>query len=154
MASRFVLALFIFLLLAGCLGKNASPAPSGKSPSASGIGSGTRSESTSGGSVPLAVGNVSQTIAFDGCGKGLSALIYAPQELYPGASPPEPSWAAGSPLVAITVFVEECTRISVGPYERGPVHFLLEINDNMAAPASCRSVPGDYTSDNSLSQLW
>src|ERR1041385_3112890 len=112
MASRFVLALFVFLLLAGCLGTKPPPSPSGQAPSASGNGPGTRSASTTEPSSPPAIGNVSQTIALDGCDKGLSALINAPQALYPGAAPPEPSWAAGSPTVAITVFVQECARIS------------------------------------------
>lgn len=44
--------------------------------------------------------------------------------------------------------------MSVGPFERGPVHLLLEMHDNLNAPASCREIPGDYTSDETLSQLW
>ena len=153
MKPRFAPALVIVLLLAGCLDGHNEPKLDGPSPSATFRHTETMSGST-GLPSPPPNGNSTQMIALDGCRKGINAAIYVPQALYPNAVPPEASWAANSPLLVMTVEVHECQRISVGPFERGPIHFLLEYHDNVDAPASCRAIPGDYTSDDALSQMW
>jgi hypothetical protein len=147
MVARLVSTLLLFLLLAGCLGGKDSTPPLEQSPSV-----GETSSSASPSNPPSLLENAS--IAMDGCGKGITALVYAPQALYPSATPHDPSWSSDSPVVAITLLVQECSRISVGPFERGPVRFLLEVHDNLVSPTSCREVPGDYTSDEAFSQLW
>jgi len=152
MTARVIPVVLVLVLFGGCLGANNAPNTQGQPLSmSSNSGSESRSESTS---VPPPVGNVSQTLLLDGCGKGIAALIYVPQALYPDATPSDASWAANSQVVAIHVEVHECARISVGPFERGPIHYLVEHHDNLVVPQSCRDVPGDYTSDEALSQIW
>jgi hypothetical protein len=80
----------------------------------------------------------------------LETLRIVPSEIV-GAKPP-PGWASSpTPMTELRIEISECQRISIGPFERGPVHFLVEIHDNREPPEACR---GDYTSSEVITQVW
>lgn len=68
-----------------------------------------------------------------------------------GATPP-PTWGPGpTPATELRIEIFDCERLSIGPFERGPVQFLVEIHDNRDPPETCR---GDYTSSEIITQVW
>lgn len=88
-------------------------------------------------------------LILDDCQR-LGTLRYAISDVV-GASPPE-GWGPG-PTPATEVFIElyDCARLSLGPFERGPIRFLMEVHDNREPPLACRD--GDYTSSEVITQV-
>jgi hypothetical protein len=52
------------------------------------------------------------------------------------------------------VTVLECQRISVGRFERGPIHFLIEEHDKIAIPQACLDYEPEYDDFRVLRRLW
>jgi hypothetical protein len=89
-------------------------------------------------------------LILDNC-VGIDTLRLASSELV-GASPP-PSWGPGpTPVTELRIEISNCERLSLGPFERGPIYFLVEIHDNREPPESCRN--GEYTSSEVITQVW
>lgn len=54
----------------------------------------------------------------------------------PPTTNPE-AWATGNPGTRVILEGWTCNRLSIGPYERGPVHLLLEYTDGISPPENC-----------------
>lgn len=84
--------------------------------------------------------------------QGFNAKHLANSDLA-GAEPPS-GWGPGpTPLTEIFVQGFECQKISIGPFERGPIDFLMEVHGNRDPPESCRS-GATYTSSEVIVQVW
>jgi hypothetical protein len=59
----------------------------------------------------------------------------------PGARPDGWPAAAGRAYTSVLVWALRCQRVSIGPFERGPVHLAFDAHDNARAPASCGGAP-------------
>ena len=90
---------------------------------------------------------------------GIRTAFTFPLDTNPVDHPPgwEPEGRAGSEL---GVEVYECQRVSWGPFERGPVHFLFELHGELDPPEKCtegdpnfiRAFTSFWTDDASLGQ--
>jgi hypothetical protein len=94
-------------------------------------------------------------IFLDDCKDGITNGGLFPAQAFPQATPPT-GWSPQSPpLIQVELQILSCQRISVGPFERGPVHLLFETHDNFSPPDSCaKAAGGDYYSALALTQFW
>jgi hypothetical protein len=79
------------------------------------------------------------------------ALARFPAGTGPGEAPP--GWgppASTTPITSVATFGYHCNRISVGPYERGPVSLLLDTHNNAKFPTNCTSDPQGGTGSTSF----
>src|SRR5687767_9010442 len=113
------------LVLAGCTARSDDDAPTPQPPSTT-AGSFSFSATTTTAESPSREPE-SHRLTLDGCDSGMSVAIYAPTALYPAASSPA-DWSGNDPLLVINLWLESCARVSIGPFERGPVHFLIEMH--------------------------
>lgn len=69
--------------------------------------------------------------------------------------PAPPGWEPRGVYVAsYTVYVAvECERVSIGPFERGPVHFFFESHTAYSPPEQCMAQPGPFVAT-VLHTLW
>lgn len=90
-------------------------------------------------------------ILFSSCLHGATTFLAGPKPLFP--TEPLPGWGPHStPLTGVSYLLLYCDRVSVGPYERGPVGIMQENHDDGEAPPACakgHSGPGGI-----LTHLW
>jgi hypothetical protein len=74
-------------------------------------------------------------LALSDC-SGWSAGEAVPAAATPGSRPA--GWAASqAPIPGLRLEAFRCARVSVGPFERGPVHLLLDTHGNAEPPQAC-----------------
>jgi hypothetical protein len=143
-------------LLAGC----SSDKPKGSDvPTTTGTPTATQSlsatsSSTSPSSSPP-VDPFPRQIAFTDC-RGVAARFIWPGDSAPAGPEVPPGWETQE-MVATDhhVQVVECQRIAIGPFERGPLHFLLEAHDKATIPQACIDFRGADIGDfRILRSLW
>lgn len=82
---------------------------------------------------------------------GILTLNHLPTPLV-DAKPPG-SWDGnGEPTVEVRLELHVCQRVSVGPFERGPVGLAIEVHDNQLAPGSCEAI-GDFLTSETLVRM-
>ena len=75
----------------------------------------------------------------------------APNGFFATARPA--GWGPGNnPLTALDYFLYHCQRVSVGPFERGPVVFMLEAHTDGEPPAACQQ--GHPNGNFIVNRLW
>jgi hypothetical protein len=73
-----------------------------------------------------------------------------PAELFGGPLPP--GWQPESSPVFQLLQLYECTRLSWGTFERGPVHLIFELSEDFIAPEACER--GDFERESIVRALW
>jgi hypothetical protein len=73
----------------------------------------------------------------------------------PGTRPPgwEPADATAV-ITGIEVYGFNCQRVSVGPFERGPVQMVLEMHTNVSFPAACLEGADPFVIPAVLQSIW
>jgi hypothetical protein len=146
-----LLGLLVLVATSGCIGAdNKVPVPNPEDGSASH----TANSTTSTADVPISrlpkQESSPQRLQLNDC-FGLDTGHYAVSSLE-GAKPP-PQWGEGpTPITEVYIMAFNCERIAIGPFERGPVQFLIEVHGNREAPENCTT--GDYTSSEVITQVW
>lgn len=83
----------------------------------------------------------------------LQAFTHYPGHGAPGARPTDwPEAPAGRSTTEVGVRALRCQRVSLGPFERGPVRLALDWDNNAQAPAACGGEAGSTA--NVLATLW
>ena len=104
------------------------------------------------GGTPEVPGENSMELRFDGCSDSLHALIYVVDEAF--EVPTLPGWEGNTLLTGELHYrLRSCERVSVGPFERGPINLFYETHTNRQVPASCAE-GGDYTNTGVLHRIW
>src|ERR1051326_5106532 len=152
MRVAFEIFAILAILLAGCF-QGSNPNDSQASLNApSKVASDTQPPANSTHNVAVSLGNTSiDFLELDNC-TALEMVHREPADLV-GAKPP-PSWGpAPTPMAEIFITAYECLRIHLGPLERGPIQFLIEVHDNRDPPTKCGNA-GNYTSSEVIHQVW
>lgn len=134
---RHQLALAVLVLLAGCTA-DPSEAPAER-PDVTGNGSGEGPSQPGlpmNATVPLVGMRLTDC---DGWKAGMDWIGPGP----PSPNPPE--WQREDTTTGSSVVMQawECSRVNIGPFERGPIHMVMEYTDNFSAPENCTLA--DYT---------
>lgn len=133
----FLVGLFILATaLAGCSKPGESPMTS--SSSIPPVTTTTTDNPTPGGPLPIPM---SRELQMTNC-TSWYALAEFPVGAGPGQTPP--GWSPPSPTSLVTTVADfgyHCNRVSVGPYERGPVNLLFDTHNNASFPGNCTSNP-------------
>jgi len=72
-----------------------------------------------------------------------NCTAWAASELFPGSTgpgKPPPGWtepSAATPLTGVDVDAYHCQRLSVGPFERGPINILFDSHTHAEFPVNC-----------------
>lgn len=135
MASR--LALAAILLVVGLAGCNSSPpAPPEETTSQSMTATTTASTDTSSSTAPPLPPLAFQLVLND-C-KGIRSLYTFPGDTAPAGDEVPPGWEQEAPASTDqSVIIVECGRLSLGPFERGPIRMLIESHTKANAPPKC-----------------
>jgi hypothetical protein len=98
---------------------------------------------------PLPSAGAINSIQLTDCAGGL-ARIDAPEPLL--AAPTPPTWQTQNGLpTTVTMIAVTCGHLSLGTFERGPIHLVAESHEKFNAPDNCRA--GDYTYLNVLTRM-
>lgn len=145
------LSLVASCLLAGCF--NDSPR-SGNSDTTATSQSSTVSTSSSAPITPDPSEPIPGSITWNEC-HGLGIAIDWPNALSLEGGETPPGWEAG-PAEAdrYQVSLNECQRVSIGRFERGPVRVLVETRRAVSPPAACLDFSPDYGTMKVLISLW
>jgi hypothetical protein len=81
---------------------------------------------------------------------GGSSLSYGPNDVF--EAPVPPGWRFDWPINEVYLLVAQCQRMSVGPYERGPVRMVLETYSAASQPQSCLN--GTFDRPDMMSNWW
>lgn len=137
MQKRLVLALFFTVIFSGCAGHGASNGPSpsesiSTSWTSSSTGSSSEQTSTNEPVQPLPI-----ELRMNDC-RGIATLYEWAGNTAPDGPEVPPGWKQDNPpYTDHHTLILECGRVSVGPFERGPVRFLLETHTKANVPAAC-----------------
>ena len=90
---------------------------------------------------------------------GIGVFTYWPARTGPAGSEVPPSWEdtpATSPGATshYSLQLNRCERVSIGPFERGPVTFLVEGHDQADFPADCITSDGHLNGVSVLAAVW
>ena len=134
-ASRVVacISLVAVAALAGCFGKETTPNGDGPSPTTPGETATDSSSTQPPVTIPL---TPLHELLMTNC-IGWDAFRNYPAAVSPGTSPE--GWESATPdsIVTVLIFGFRCERVAIGPYERGPVHILLDTHGNAEVPEGC-----------------
>jgi len=145
------IAILGLLLAAGCT----APQNGGKAPPASHAQTGSSqppssSSSSNSSEEPKKVLGIS----WNGC-KGLGVSLQHANALGLDQGDVPAGWETdGLQNNIYQVIVNQCARVSVGPFERGPASVVIEMDDAVAPPASCEHFNGGYDDSQVLYSLW
>jgi hypothetical protein len=134
MSRAALCGLLALLALAGCIGPDAAPAPAAPAQTASPIPS---------------------ELHLSKCEGWQSGSLPFPRSVGPGQGPPE--WAPTDPALptsSVLMVGYRCERISLGPFERGPLHLVLDVHDHADIPQACRDGSPTGAVAFVLSSLW
>lgn len=143
-----VLLLAALVAGAGCAGPSAPPEePAFQDASSGGAGAAAADPSTL---PPAAVAAAGPDLLLDGC-VGITTFAYVVSGAI-GLTPPE-GWSMGAaPVNELRVEAYVCQRVSIGPFERGPVGLLMEFFGLADGPAAC--LEGDYNTLETPTGVW
>lgn len=82
------------------------------------------------------------------CHDGVTTAAYLPAAAIPASPWSDPA----DPAVPLYLDLLECARFSWGPFERGPVHILLEYHGSLSPPDACQK--GSHDASEALTQVW
>lgn len=87
---------------------------------------------------------------------GVAVRFIWPADSAPAGAEVPPGWETAEAMATDhLVQLTQCQRISVGPFERGPVNVLLELHDKIAPPEACLDFGGqDYSDVQVLRKIW
>jgi hypothetical protein len=140
------------LLLGGCLDSGSNPAqdPTGANTETDGP---TNPPSSNDLTPPIA--SIPTQIAWNEC-QGLEAALphyNALVDVDDGETPP--GWEPEADQDGRHYFMlNRCERVSIGPFERGPVSFLVEGHNRVNPPTPCREFNAGFESFNVLLSFW
>lgn len=129
-----ILGFAIIAALAGCFGEDKMPEVDSPTPTRP---SDTSTDSSTSQPTTITVPDVpSNELLLTNC-VGWDAFRNYASPFAPGM-PPE-GWDPATPdnVVTVALFGFRCDRIATGPYERGPVHILLDTHGNADVPEKC-----------------
>lgn len=151
MAGRLLVAAWLALLLAGCL--HASPGQHQASASSTSSAR-TPEPSTSTAPSPNPTVSFQGNLSLTDC-QGIRVRFVWPANLAPTGDEVPPGWEAGGGTTSnYHVMLAHCGRVAVGPFERGPIDFLLEIHDRVNPPDPCLNYNGDTYSALVMHSIW
>ncbi|MHB1262262.1 MAG: hypothetical protein ACYC2H_11170 [Thermoplasmatota archaeon] len=86
---------------------------------------------------------------------GVGTLFMLPVVMTPVRSEVPPGWAgSGRILNDYRVTVVQCQRIAVGPYERGPIHVLVETHSDATPPDACMEFESGFFNYAIMRSFW
>lgn len=136
--------LLVAIAVAGCSDKRSPPSETSSPTSSSAPSSATSTSTESGSSTPPSNASRPLLLHLSQCKSFGGSTFPIPSPLAPGTAPT--GWEQEDPLVLPTSYVSydgfECARFSLGPFERGPVRFLIERHGKAAIPAKCMEGSG------------
>lgn len=90
-------------------------------------------------------------LRFDDCSDSLHAQIFVVNHVF--EVPTLPGWEESvTPDGELHYRARTCERVSVGPFERGPVNLFYETHNNRRVPGPCAE--GEYANTGVLQTIW
>lgn len=154
MNRRITWVVFGVLALAGCNAPAHPAHPAESSSTSATFRSSTSSSTAPTINVTLPPLNHTRTLQLDDC-FGWSAVITNPGPITPGERP-----SGWNPAPSDTTFTGQdiqayrCNRISLGVFERGPIHLMIESHSNADFPEKCTENTEELPEFGIASHIW
>ncbi|MHB1260084.1 MAG: hypothetical protein ACYC2H_00060 [Thermoplasmatota archaeon] len=154
MLARHVAVILVLagIAFSGCLGETKDPQPT---PTTTATNTGAPSSTTVSPPPPPLQNETRPLIAWNHCrGFASTVFFYANVvDLDDGQTPPgwEPTLTQDDRYL---LAVNTCERVSIGPYERGPVSFFLELHTAVNPPEACNQFEAGFDDMSILLGMW